>query len=1670
MKFAKNFDWHNKTLIASAAAVLISGFCVGFLTAKATNGHANSGGSAVVSSDALNGPATGLFGKPRDKNAPRAGDVKPDGFAVWKTRLDLSGNSPKACITFSKPLDPSKPYGDYVTVTPALPTAPAVSAKGSELCVGGIGFTDRRVTLLKGLPGQGGDTLDANVDQDFTFGTKPPYVGFAGNGVILPREESDGVAIETVNVSSLAVEVWHVSDRNLVRKTVSAPEPVAEGDYDSDYGDDSANDIGVKIWTGKVPVKASGDRVTTVFPLGAVLKTLQPGAYVVKVKDASGGRDKKTDDQPAQARRWIIYTDMAMTTYKGASGLDVVVRSLKTAKPLGGVKVDLVASNGDTLGEGKSGIDGHVAFNGALLKGTDALQPKMVMAYAGDDYTASDLTRSPMDLTQHGTGGRQDEDPTAGGRSSAPGVDSYLYTDRGIYRPGETVHLVAMVRDPQGKVVKDRKGFLIVSRPSGVEAYRFGFTGTPMGYAGADVILPKTAPRGQWTAKVQLDGMDSAAGSASFAVEDFAPQRLGVEVKANAEQPLLSLTEQRPVNVNAHYLYGAIGSGLQVTGEARFRQDANPFPAFSDYTFGDATTPYEEKYTDLPGTTTDGNGNAVFPFDASLAGQTTQPLSVTLTASVFEPGGRPVKESQTLHIRPSPLYLGVKSEQTSNGSWRSAPNMSFTLIGLTPQGQKTAVSGVTVRLISEIHNYDWYIVDGKWNWRETHRDVLVSTKTMDLNANTGASFQRPLDWGDYRIEVEAPGKAKTVYRFASGWGSAAQGSDAPDFVRLTAGKKDYNQGDTVDLTLKSPYKGEAQIAVATDHVIDLKTVSVGDGGTTVRLKTNADWGGGAYVMVSVIQPRDPVTASKPRRAIGLIYVPLDPKSRKLTVNVPVGDAPQQPKVDASGHNYIDVPVEVKGLKFGDKARISVAVVDQGILNLTKFASPDPVAWYFGKRALAVDYNDDYGRLLDPNLGAPAPLEYGGDQIGGEGLTTTPIRTVALWSGVIQTGMDGKSVIHLPIAKFNGELRVMAVAWTDDAVGSTQQKLIVREPVVMDLSLPRFLSPGDHAFATLELDNVSGAAGVYKAIVKGFQGLVLAFEKAFNLGHGQRVIETVPLTASNTTGVSNVHIALNGQGYKFDDDFQIQTRLGWGPETRTAIQSQGVNQTYTPDASLLAGLQPGSATVQVSYSPFRNIDPAPIAAALNKYPYGCTEQVTSTAMPWLFADVSMVGAKLSAPSQYALKTAVDRLLDRQSEDGAFGLWRPGDAEADGFIGAYATDFLLEARARGVYVPQEALDKALNAMRDMAKPDGFTSVNYRLSYPSGWTLFGVNADQLTKQMRSRASAYALYVLAKAHTGDLARLRWYHDVQFKDEQSPLARAQVAAGLALMGDRARARLGFREAIDKLGYSDPNDWYQSPLRDLAGVIALAYESGNGDIGASLIGRLESAVKTPAQMNTIEDAYVLRAASYMLKASGPTHINAQGVSTLPGSLNVQRFGVTQLAAAHMTNAGSGAIWRTVTVIGTPSSAPGATAQGLSISKTYYSLDGSRLDPSHLVQGQKVLIVLSGHSSDATTRPVVVDDALPAGFEIDSTLSNDDAKDGPFKFVGTLTDTKVAEARDDRYIAALDLSSAHDFTLAYIARAVTQGDYYLPGAEIKDFYRAQSFGRTQGSRTVISARQ
>src|SRR6185369_1974504 len=279
--------------------------------------------------------------------------------------------------------------------------------------------------------------------------------------------------------------------------------------------------------------------------------------------------------------------------------------------------------------------------------GADA---KMVMAYGPQgDLAALDLDRAPADLSRQGVGGRADP-PGAAGQ-----VDAFVYADRGVYRPGETAHLNTLLRDREAKAVKDRKGAIVIHRPSGVELVRYRFESTPVGAVTVNVPIPRTAPRGTWRATVELDGVDKPSGELSFDVEDFAPQRLAVTAQGRETVPLLA-GETRLVEISSRFLYGAAGAGLQTQGEARLKVDPDPFPQFKDYQWGDQKDPFQEQFLDLETTVTDADGRAVIHLPTTAAHDTVQPLEAAFLASVFEPGGRPVKEGATFKVRTAPSY------------------------------------------------------------------------------------------------------------------------------------------------------------------------------------------------------------------------------------------------------------------------------------------------------------------------------------------------------------------------------------------------------------------------------------------------------------------------------------------------------------------------------------------------------------------------------------------------------------------------------------------------------------------------------------------------------------------------------------------------------------------------------------------------------------------------------------------------------------------------------------------------------------------------------------------------------------------------------------------------------------------------------------------------------
>ena len=1590
------------------------------------------------------GPGTGPSTQAADDPAIEAEEAADQEFAYLRYAVDETAVRPTLCLTFSEALDPATDYSAYVASEASL----AFGVSGSRLCLGGLTYgQEARLTLRAGLPSADGDALKRDETVALTFDDRPAMVSFAGEGIILPRRDADGLAIKTVNVDAVEVSVRRVTDRALVFRSLTAGFSAAEGEYRYEGYNDSPGELGTSIWEGSLPtVGDTNETVTTVFPLADVVGTLEPGAYYVAIADA--GAEERGVYQPARARRWILVTDLAFTAYRGESGRDATVRSLQTAKPMARTEVRLIARSNEVLATSQTDRDGRVRFDAPLLRGTEGNAPRMLMAYGRDgDFAVLDLNRAPVDLSSH---------PVTG-RTRPEGADAYLYLDRGIYRPGETVQATALVRDGAGRAIANRPGAFVLTQPNGLEYTRERFEGLPNAGGGTvSLELPAAAARGMWRLTVELDGLGTV-GDTSLSVEDFVPQRVALDLEA-AETPPLTAGDTRLVTAQARFLYGAPGAGLPITGRARVQVDPNPFPAWEGFAFGRHDEQFAEILFTLPNVTADGEGRAMLPIAIGTRGkEATKPLRVRAVIEVEEPGGRAVADDIRLPYRPRGSYWGLKP--TFDGSAARGKESQFEVLAVNRVGD-AADAKAEWRLVRREYDYDWYRTPGgDWRWRRSERSVPIEEGVIAATAEGPSTISlAPLDWGDYALTLSVDGQDIASASFWVGWqGRTVGGVEAPDEVRVATPDAPTPAGSSASITIQPPYGGEAEIVVATDQVISTQHVSVSAEGTEIALPVTEEWGAGAYVMVTVYTPRDSVTSPKPRRAVGVAYLPVDvgPRTFDVTLGTPEITTPNQ-------DDYI-IPLEVSGGPRGQAVYATIAAVDEGILQLTKFSSPNPTDWFYGKARLGVSLHDDYGRLLDPNQGAAAPTRSGGDQIGGAGLTVVPTKTVARFSGLVSVDGNGRAAVPVTLPDFNGELRLMAVAWSDTGVGATSQAMTVRDKVPAELILPRFLAPGDTASATLTLDNVAGAAGEYR-VSTGATGPISAptDETSVSLEKSQRTDRPVTITA-NGEGIANLSLNVSGPGgFRAESRYPMEVRSAFLPVSRTTNRVLAPGESFAPGTALLDGYEAGSSFLQVSVAP-SPIDISSLYQSLVTYPYQCTEQLVSRAMPALYTGDLAAMSGQSAPEKAgkSVRQAVETLLSRQGRNGAIGLWRQGDRQASPWIGAYAADFLTRAATEGYAVPEAAKTRALDALLPIAKGQLYRSSGYvaRVAQPR-WT------SDTQDRLMHRSSAYALYVLARNERADRSRLRYMHDELIDKIESPLARAHVGAALAALGDRGRATSAFEKAVDALGYQNRGDWYQTTRRDVAGVLALAAEAGMTDLIEPLTEKVTTDLPEPARLTTQEKAHLLLAAQALAGDGDTLNVAYSGEAPTPSLVAYDEESLK--AAGAFTNEGDTPLWITTYAEGAPSAPPPADAQDVSIEKSFRKVTGEAVDLGALKRGDRLVVSITLTPGREAQTPFIIADLLAAGLEIETILRPEDAGEkGAYAFLGDLARPQVAEARDDRFVAAITTTGTNPVRFAYIARAVTPGDFTLPGTVTEHMYNPVIYGRSAPGRIRVA---
>lgn len=1596
------------------------------------------------------GPVPGAFA---ESEANPAAD-SPDRFRVLDIGERTYENGPALAVVVSRPLDPTVRHDDRIRVSDSrrlLRSAWVLSGDGRTLYFPHVDpETEYSVSVLETLTAADGATLGDRVSRTVTTRQVTPVISFASEGFVLPAGLSRGLPLVTVNVDSVYAEFYRMGLDGLL-SYVRWGNTTRQADY---YELARAGKFGEMVFSGRFDLDAPPNRrAVRHIPVQEIAALTEPGVYLAILRRPGEFRY----EYPSA---YFVVTGIGLHARAYAGQSRVFATSLKSGKALPDVALRFLGAKGEEIAAGRTDELGAFTFSGTLPG-----KVRLVVARAGNETAVLPLSLPALDLSEFELGDRPF-------RSR----EMFLYGPRNLYRPGESATVSGLLRDHDGRPVETPPLTAKLFRPDGREARGFVWRAeeTGAGYYQTEIAFPRDAPAGRWQLRVWSDPSGSVPiARYDIQVEDFLPERMKLRLTAEPERP--EPEDDLTVLVQGDYLYGAPAAGNRIAGRIHVRPVREPFEKREGFRFGtEADQGYRDDW-DLPEGELDTEGAAEIAVENRWSA-IRSPLKVRVAVDLFETGGRPVTRAVEKTVWPGPALVGVRPlfdpESTEPGPIR------FALIRVAPDGTPVPADDLTATLIREERDYYWeYAESGGWQYKFTEQTYPYRTDTLAAGDGEGEPYTLHLERGRYLLKVRDPATDLTTsLRFRVGWWEAEGGDAArPDRVALALDRPAYRAGDIVRLTVTPPHPGEALIVAEGNRPLWTARVPVAAEGTEVDIPILAGWDAhNIHISAVVFRPADAAEKITPNRAVGLIHLPLDRSARRLAVALevpesvrPNGPLPVVLRVSAPPEPPGPVPSEP------ETVFVTLAAVDVGILNITDFETPDPFAYFFERRRFRVDAYDIYGRVIENLDGGSAALRYGGDaDLTGGKRPESRVELLSLFQGPVTFDENGAAEIVLELPDFNGKVRLMAAAFDNGRFGSAGRETTVAAPVVTQLAKPRFLAPGDESELTLDVHNRTGAAAEFRVRMTAEGPLdVAGGDRTLSLADDARETLRIPIRAPEATafGTATLRLSLTGADATLERSWELGVRPGYPAVARKQVAILGSESPFVLDSSLAADLIPETLEADLKLSPSVPLDVREAVRGLISFPYGCLEQTTSRAFPYVrISPEEMARYGLpdltAAERMHRIETALSRLGSMQLASGGFGLWSQQSPEA-AWPTVFVADFLLTARDRGVDVPAGMLDKALNRL-DAYLQRGVPETGYLDNDARAHYEFAVRS-------------YAAFVLARVNRAPLGTLRPLFDNHRDDSRAPLPLAHLGLALRAMGDGNRGTAALALAAERR--ADGEGWwgdYGSPVRDLALSAALILEAGLSDGLDRLLPDLLDALRGRRWTSTQEKMAVLRAGLALnQRADDPWRGRLTlGKEVLP--LDRRGAFLTPLSPSEIADGvrfdldGPDRLYASAVVGGYPRTPPSADGETIRIRRSLFSSDGTPLDRREFRVGELVLV----HLSIAAKRDVpdaLVVDLLPAGFEIENQNLKHAARLADLEIDGTamseLRDSaglRHEEFRDDRYAAAAALDDHRAAHLFYLIRAVSPGRFVVPAPMVESMYRPEIRGVGETPGTIV----
>ncbi|GAA4016091.1 alpha-2-macroglobulin family protein [Hymenobacter fastidiosus] len=1540
-----------------------------------------------------------------------------------------------------------------LTVSPAVEYAVEALESGFVLKGGFDVDKTYQLSLRSGLRGLLGGQLAEPFTQTASFVDERPSLSFANGdkALYLDALGSRNLGVRIAEVEKVQVTIAKVYANNIQQLLRGGKQ--YGYDYDEEgsgeseggeYEDKSYNYYDVEtlgsVLTERTYSVAGLPKQGGLRLLNLSLKDLEftgpmKGLYIVKVQD--------TERQWLQVSKLVSVSDIGLIVKQGKAGRTLVfANSIRNATALGGVSVRFVSTNNQVISSGTTNSAGVAVFDSTAA--TSRFRLSMVTAQRGSDFTFLNLPTSRVETSRFDVGGLQ---------SNAARYQAFLYGDRDLYRPGDTIRTNTVVRTeswqapPAGLPVKIR-----LLLPTGREYASLRKQLSADGAFESRFVLPPAVMTGLYTLEV-LTGNDVLLTSRKISVEEFIPDRLKVTVQA--APAVLRPGQSVTARITALNLFGPPAADRKF--EVEFSLKARSFTpkSYPGYEFNISTgerkrtnfgeeenTSISDRFekTTRKGTTdATGQGTAAYEVPAYADLGT---LEGAAFATVFDESGRPVNRLATFEVQTQPVLFGIQ-RLPELVSTRQALPLRF--VALTPKGQPTAAAAQikVVRLLWET------VIErqgGRYGYNSQKREQAILTQNRTIGTETSLDFT-PASSGEYEVRVSRPGAATYVASrfYAYGYGDTQSNSfevNNEGEVTIEADKAKYQPGETAKLLLKTPFPGRVLVTVERDRVIDHFYVTTDQKSARVSIPIRGNHVPNIYVTATAIRE---ITDNRLPLTVARGFVP-------LTVEKPGTRLPVTIKAPAQSRSQTWQTIEAST---APGAAVTFAVVDEGILQLKDTRTPDPYGYFYQKRALEVQAYDVYPFLL-PELGTSSS---GGD---GADLSrrTTPVpsrrvQLLAKWSGVLRADANGKVRYRVRIPQFSGAVRIMAVAYKGDAFGSAGQTMRIADPVVISTSLPRFLSPGDTIDVPVTLTNTTGktTSGTATIKVNGPLRLVGATTQSISLRPNAEQRTLFKVLAPSGIGNGTVVASVQAAGEMFTETIEIPVRPASPLQkvTGSGVVQGGSAQTLTLKTDFLPATL--RSQLVVSRSPMTEF--ARDLRYLLQYPYGCLEQTVSAAFPQLYYGdlTATLGQKTGRQAQgtrfnpnYNVQEAIRKIEAQQLYNGSLSYWPGGDYD-NWWATAYAAHFLLEAQRAGFEVNKSTLDQTLQYLQARTRKRETEEYDY----------FDVNNIARRKVIAKKEIAYSVYVLALSGRQDAVALNYYkanRQLLAQDSRFLLAAAQAIGG---------NQRGFRDLLpttftDRAARRALDGSFYSPLRDDALILNALLEADPANAMVPRLTRqLSRQVKQAGWLSTQERAFALLALGKVARRNAASTATA---AILADAKEIGRFSGPDLTVNNVANrrlalrtAGRGSLyyfWETEGV--SPTNTGREEDAYLKVRRQFLDRRGKPVGSATFRQNDLVVVKITIQSTEAAgeVKNVAITDLLPAGLEIEN------PRIGAVRDITWAQDAAqpdYLDLRDDRINLFTTVTSVPK-SFYYVARAVSKGTFRLGPVSADAMYNAE----------------